>query len=262
MTDMIRETQANHHVSQTPMMNPAQMSNINVGAGERYISLLGGVAMIWLAMRQRGMATLLMSLIGGEMIYRGVTGNCPIYSALKINTAVKTNEQAVSVPHEQGIHVTKSVTINRPVEDLYSFWRNFENLPRIMNHLESVRVMDADGKRSHWVAKAPLGAKVEWDAEIVNEVRNEVIGWRSLANAQVANAGSVRFRPAAGGRGTEVRVTLEYTPPAGKVGAAIARLLGEEPEIQVEDDLRRFKQLMESGEISTTDGQPSGPFMP
>jgi uncharacterized membrane protein len=262
MADMIRESQPNQRVGQAPLMNPAQMSNINVGAGERYISLLGGVAMIWLAMRQRGMATLLMSLIGGEMIYRGVTGNCPIYSGLKINTAVKTNEQAVSVPHEQGIHVTKSVTINRPVEELYSFWRNFENLPRIMNHLESVTIQDADGKRSHWVAKAPLGATVEWDAEIVNEVRNEVIGWRSLANAQIANAGSVRFRPATGGRGTEVRITLEYMPPAGKLGVAMARLLGEEPELQVEDDLRRFKQLMESGEVSTTDGQPSGPLMP
>jgi uncharacterized membrane protein len=231
-------------------MNAAKMTSINVGLGERYLSLLGGMAMIWLAMRQRGMATLLMSLVGGEMIYRGATGSCPVYSALKINTAVKTNQQAVSVPHEQGIHVTRSVIIDRPVEDLYSFWRDFENLPRIMNHLESVTMLDGDGKRSHWVAKAPLGTKVEWDAEIVNEVRNEVIGWRSLANAQVANAGSVRFRPAPGGWGTEVRVTLEYTPPAGKLGAAIARLLGEEPEVQVEHDLNRFKQLMEAGQMT------------
>lgn len=260
MTEMTQKSQPAYRVGQTPMMNPDKMSSLNVGAGERYLSLLGGVAMIWLALRRRSMAGVLMSLVGGEMVYRGVTGSCPIYSALKINTAVKTNEQAVSVPRQQGIHVTRSVTINRPVEELYAFWRNFENLPRIMEHLESVTVMD--NNRSHWVAKAPLGAKVEWDAEIVNEVRNEVIGWRSLANAQVANAGSVRFRAAPGGRGTEVRVTLEYTLPAGKLGAAVARLLGEAPEIQVDEDLRRFKQLMESGEPATTDGQPSGPFMP
>jgi uncharacterized membrane protein len=125
-----------------------------------------------------------------------------------------------------------------------------------MDHLESVRILD--GKRSHWVAKAPLGTSVEWDAEIINEEANELIGWRSLEGADVPNAGSVRFRPAPGGRGTEVRVNLEYNPPTGKLGAAFAKLLGEEPERQVEEDLRRFKQWMEAGEIPTTAGQPKG----
>jgi len=148
------------------------------------------------------------------------------------------------------------VTVNKSPGELYRFWRNFENLPRFMNHLESVKVID--GNRSHWVAKAPLGMTVEWDAVIHNEQENELIAWRSLEGADIPNAGSVRFERAPGGRGTIVKVALEYDPPAGKVGATIAKLFGEEPEQQVEEDLRRFKQVMETDAASTTEGQSSG----
>jgi uncharacterized membrane protein len=144
--------------------------------------------------------------------------------------------------------VSRAVTINRSAEDLFKFWRNFENLPRFMTGLVSVR---AEGKRSHWVARGPLGTHAEWDAEIITEESNRLIGWRSLEGSEVATAGSVHFNPAPGGRGTEVRVEMKYEPPAGKVGALIAKLFGEDPARQIQEDLRRFKQLMETGEIPT-----------
>lgn len=154
-----------------------------------------------------------------------------------------------------GIEVKHQVTIDRPAEELFRFWRNFENLPQFMRHLESVTTLD--NTRSHWVAKAPLG-NVEWDAEIVDEQPNQRIVWRSLPNADVVNAGSVLFLPGPTGRGTEVYVVLEYDPPAGVVGATVAKLFDEEPGQQVKEDLLRFKQLMEAGEIPTNEGQPSG----
>ena len=154
---------------------------------------------------------------------------------------------AVSAPKERAIRVTKAITINRSPEEVYQFWHDFQNLPRFMEHLESVHVIDE--KRSHWVAKAPAGTKVEWDAETIDDRPNELIAWRSLPGADVDNSGSVRFRPAPGGRGTEVRVEMQYEPPGGVIGSTIAKLFGEEPGQQVQEDLRRFKQVMETGEI-------------
>ncbi len=154
------------------------------------------------------------------------------------------------------IHVAQSVTINRSPEELYRFWRDFQNLPRFMKHLESVR---ATGDRSsHWAAKAPAGRTVEWDAEITDDRPNELIAWRSLEGSDVDSVGTVRLERAPGGRGTIVRVEMRYSPPAGRVGATVAKLLGEGPEWQIKDDLRRFKQIMEAGEILTTEGQPAG----
>lgn len=160
-----------------------------------------------------------------------------------------------SMPHDAGIRVEKAITILATPEELYRFWRNFENLPRIMYHLEAVTVTDA--MHSHWVAKAPAGTTVAWDAEIINEEDDSLIAWRSVENADVSNAGSVHFEPT-NGRGTVVRVNLKYDPPAGKLGAAVAKLFGENPEQSIGDDLRRLKQLMETGEIATIEGQTSG----
>jgi uncharacterized membrane protein len=153
---------------------------------------------------------------------------------------------------DDGIVRTKrSVTVRRPVEEVYGFWRDFENLPRFMRHLESVAVT-GEG-RSHWKALAPAGQTVEWDAETTADEPNERIAWRSLPGAAVYNAGEVRFQPAPGGRGTELRVTLEYDPPFGKLGSKVAMLFREEPGQQVADDLRHFKQVMETGEIVLSD---------
>jgi uncharacterized membrane protein len=184
---------------------------------------------------------------------RGATGHCDMYEALGVNTADRDYRKGtgrhVTIPYELGIRVDRAITIDKAPEEVYAFWRNLENLPRFMDHLESVRVID--DRRSHWVAKAPVGTTVEWDAEIINEIPNELIAWRSLEGADVDNAGSVRFEPAANGRGTEVKVSLQYNPPAGSLGAAVARLFGEEPSKQIEDDLRRFKELMETGNVTT-----------
>jgi uncharacterized membrane protein len=235
----------------------ARASFVNVGQTERWASAIGGGALALYGLTRGTMGGVALALIGGSLIYRGASGHCTLYQATGINTAgTEGDNPNVSVRGGHGTKVEKSVTINRPPEELYSFWRNFENLPQFMKHLESVTVT-GDG-RSHWVAKGPAGSSVEWDAEVYNEKENELIAWRSLEGSQVDNAGSVHFEPAAGGRGTVVRVVLKYDPPAGKLGALVARLFGESPEQQVEEDLRRFKQLMEAGETLTTAGQPSG----
>jgi uncharacterized membrane protein len=144
------------------------------------------------------------------------------------------------------------MNINRSPEELYAFWRHFENLPRFMPNLESVTVQD--DRRSHWVAKAPFGASVAWDAEITEDVPNRRIAWRSLPTADVANSGEVDFLPAVGGRGTDVRVRIDYQPPGGRLALGLARLFGEAPEQRVREDVRRFKQLMETGEIASNAG--------
>lgn len=152
--------------------------------------------------------------------------------------------------------VKKAITINRSPEEIYQFWHDFRNLPRFMDHLESVQMTGE--KRSHWKAKAPAGTTVEWDAETVDDQPNQRIAWRSLMGAAVDNAGSVRFVPAPGGRGTEVHVELRYDPPGGALGATVARIFGEEPGQQVSDDLRRFKQVLETGEITRSDASVRG----
>lgn len=150
-----------------------------------------------------------------------------------------------------GIEVTEAITVNRPRTEVYGFWHNFENFPRFMAHLESVQVIDP--RRSHWRAKAPGGRRVEWDAETVEDRPDELIAWRSLPDSEVPNSGTVRFRDAPGDRGTEVIVDLRYQPPGGRLGALVAKLFGEEPSQQVKGDLRRFKQVMEIGEIVHSD---------
>jgi uncharacterized membrane protein len=152
---------------------------------------------------------------------------------------------------DTGIHVKRSITIGRPREEVYAFWHDFQNLPRFMKHLESVTV--TGNGRSHWRAKAPAGASVEWDAEVTADQPNELIAWRSVANSDVNNAGVVRFTDAPGDRGSEVHVDLRYDPPGGTLGALFAKIFGEEPSIQIADDLRRFKQVMEIGEPMLSD---------
>lgn len=152
--------------------------------------------------------------------------------------------------------VAKSVTVRRPPEELYSFWRNFENLSQVTRNLESVTQVSAT--RSHWVSKATLGQKVEWDAEITLEDPNHMIRWRTADDYPIHHEGEVRFEPAPGNQGTEVVVDLRYSPLGGRIASLIAKFLGKEPEQQISQDLGRFKALMEAGEIPTTEGQPAG----
>ena len=153
------------------------------------------------------------------------------------------------------VHAAKSVTIKRPRREVYESWRAFDRFPEFMIHLESV-TMRPDG-RSHWVAKAP-GGTVEWDAEITEERPGELLSWQSVEGSEMPNGGSVRFADAPGDRGTEIRVDLRYDPPGGKAGAVFAKLFGEEPTQQLADDLRRFKQVMETGEVVRSEGSPDG----
>ncbi len=227
----------------------------NVNETERLASIVGGGTLIAWGLGRRKWDGLAFAALGAGFLYRGVTGHCDLYQAIGVNTA-KRRGRNVSVPYELGIRVDKTVTLSKPCEEVYRFWRNLENLPKFMLNLESVK--EIDNKHSHWVAKGPAGSTVEWKAEIINEKENELIGWRSLSGSQVSNAGSVQFQSAPGGRGTVLRIELQYEPPGGTVGATIAKLFGRNPERQIDEDLRRMKQLLETGEIATTQGQPSG----
>ncbi len=223
----------------------------NVGKTERLVSGLAGVALVALSLRKRRLRPILFPVATG-LIARALTGRGPTKRALAGLTRREVREHGspvASVGRGQGTKVEQSVTINRPVLEVYRFWRNFENLPRFMDHLEAVTVIDET--RSHWVAKGPAGTRAEWDAVIHNEIDDELIAWRSLPGSEINNAGSVHFTPSADGAGTEVRVVLSYDPPAGKIGVAFAKLLGEEPLKQVAEDLRRLKQVMDSGEVVT-----------
>jgi uncharacterized membrane protein len=182
------------------------------------------------------------------------TGNVLAVTALDVLCAEQLGgREGESAGAKKGTtQVKNSLIINRPPQELYQYWRNFENLPEIMRHLESVKVK-GEG-RSHWVAKAPAGTSVEWDAEMTEDRPNELIAWRSLEGSDVDNSGSVRFEPAPGKRGTIVKVEINYTPPGGALGSLVAKLFGEEPGQQAQESLRTFKQLMETGELTVSDG--------
>lgn len=236
-------------------------ARVNVGDGERNVSLAAGAILAALGIARRSIPGMVIASVGGAMIYRGATGHCHAYEAMGIDTAQpeqegqSRQEKGIS---QRGIHVEQSFLINRPAEELYRFWRNFENLPRIMTHLESVHVLD--DRRSHWVAKAQVmgGKRFEWDAEITHDEPNTLIGWRSLPGADIKNSGQIRFGRAMGDRGTEVHVFIDYVPPAGRLGHLIASMLGQNPRRVVREDLRNFKRIMEIGEILTIIGQPHG----
>jgi uncharacterized membrane protein len=183
------------------------------------------------------------------------TANVLAVTALDVMCAKQLSMQPRTVANEgadKGIIRTKrSITVGKTPEECYAFWHNFENLPQFMRHLESVTVTGE--RRSHWKAKAPAGQSVEWDADTLEDRPNELISWRSTPDSEIYNAGSVRFQKAPGDRGTELRVELEYKPMFGKLGSKIAMLWREEPGQQVMDDLRHFKQVMETGEILFSD---------
>jgi uncharacterized membrane protein len=226
----------------------------NVSDAERKGSVLAGSALVLIGLARGRLGGLTAALAGGALLYRGFTGHCYGYEALGINTA--EHGPATAVPALEGEKVEKSINVQRTPEDLYRFWRNFENLPRVMPHLRSVQPIDAT--RSHWEADGILGRSVHWDAEVFNERENELIAWRSLPGGDVDTAGSVHFKALPHDRGTTVTVSIKYNPPAGKIGAGVASVFGEGLEQKLSEDLRHFKSIMEAGESATTVGQPSG----
>lgn len=217
------------------------MQNLNRHNLKRSLPF-AGTALILFGLARRSPLSVLLAAVGGGMVYEGFRTR----NARNGNQYEKGMPTQQIIAHGQGIRVAEEVTIKRSPADLYRFWRNFENLPRVMRHLESVKVISPS--RSHWVARAPAGTTVAWDAEIIAERENESIGWRSVEGAVVPNAGSVRFAPAPSGLGTIVRVNLKYDPPGGPIGDAMAKLFGTAPSKTVAEDLRRFKAMMELDE--------------
>ena len=219
----------------------------NVGNLERWITTFAGLALTAYGLKKRSSkGGLLSAAAGGGLLFRGLSGHSFLYDAFGINRANRTENPIVSVPHGEGIKVEHVITIDRKPDELYHFWRNLENLPLVMKHLESVTVLDDE--HSHWVAKAPAGQVVEWDAVIHNEIENELIAWRSIDGSEIDHAGSVEFTENGMG-GTDLKIVLNYRPPAGKIGAIIAKILGEEPARQIEQDLAQFKSMIEASPL-------------
>jgi uncharacterized membrane protein len=220
----------------------------NMNDWERTLSVLVGSALLVKGVRHRAWG---QGTGGAGLIARGLAGWCPVNAATGRKRLRDDPRRALA--GARGFRLEESVTIAQPIDEVFAYWRNLTNLPVFMPSLERVEM--ADPWRSHWVMRGPAGTRVEWDAEIINEEPPNLIGWQSLPGADMASAGSVNFRPAR--LGTEVRVLMQYNPPAGKVGGLVAWLAGQSPAFQLREDLRRFKQILETGELPTAETQPA-----
>jgi uncharacterized membrane protein len=215
----------------------------NISATARWASTIAGAALAAAGYRRSNRA---LGAMGVGLIARGASGWCPVTAAVDRGTDASYNAMTrrhLSGP--RGVIVEDAITIQRPIDEVYAYWRSLENLPRFMDHLEEVQ--ETDRFHSHWTARGPLGIRVEWDAEIINDIAPTLLSWKSVGDSDVVSAGSVRFKPVGDGA-TEVHVKLQYDPPAGKVGATVAAFFGEDAQHQIAEDLRKFKHLLEGGE--------------
>ncbi|HEY7636007.1 MAG TPA: SRPBCC family protein [Gemmatimonadales bacterium] len=219
-------------------------SGISIRTVERWISAIAGVGLIAIGLRQKRFRGWLIPL-GGGLIARAVTGRLPMSSPVGRHSVrrAEAEEAATDFQREQ-VKIEQGVIIGRPRDELFRFWRNLQNLPRFMDHLQSVTPLD--DRHSHWVVQGPAGVRLEWDAEITHELENELIAWKSLPGSDLEHRGAVHFSPVHNG-GTEVRVILRYQPRGGAAASAVTQILGDRPAEQIVDDLRRFKQVMEAG---------------
>jgi uncharacterized membrane protein len=220
----------------------------NVGSTERLVTLLAGAALLGYAWRSNSKG---IGLAGAGLLLRGATGYCPGYDAMGVNHA----DTRDALSGGRGVHVRESISINTPAEDLYKFWRQLDRLPEVMPHLAKVEQLDT--KRSRWTAKAFDAVPVAWDAEIINEVPYETIGWKTLAGQAVQHAGSVTFKPSPGGRGTDVRVHLQYTAPGGRAASWLAWLAGQDPAKLTREGLRALKRRFEGPHLEAIEPAPS-----
>lgn len=226
----------------------------NIGDVQRVLSAVAGMVCIASGLSRRSWPGTVLATVGGGLFYRAMSGYCPAFGAMGIdmrdpsqsgspNDTSRLGRRKVHTSHATKIQ--RAIEVNRPPSELYRFWRSLDNLPRIMSYLDSVQVVN--DRLSHWVVKSiPGGPKVEWDAEIINDVKNERIGWRSLQGADVDNTGSVEFKPTADGQRTWLTVTLQYESPGGMLGVAVAKWFGEDPNTKLAKDLQRFKEEMET----------------
>ena len=225
----------------------------NIGEMQRVLSALTGIGLLAAGLRRRSYTGAALAMLGGGLLHRAASGYCAVFDAMEIDMSegrTLTNRLGRRKVHaDEATKIRRIIEISRPPAEMYRFWRQLDNLPRIMSHLESVQTIS--DTLSHWTVKTIAGGPtVEWDAEIVNDVENERIGWRSLKDADVDNAGSVEFQPISGGQGTRLTVTLQYAPPGGKLGTTIAKWIGEDPDYKIAQDLQRFKEGMEAGVYS------------
>ncbi len=227
-----------HHRSQ-------HQDHLSLRDAESWAALVTGTLLVAAGVRHRGRAGIGLAVAAAPLLYRGLTGRWPAALA----GSGPPDDTRAALGGSRGVHVREAVTVDVPVAEVYRFWRQLDNLPRFMAHLEVVAHDESTGT-SHWVARGPGGLRVHWDATVINDVENETLAWKSLPGADVISAGSVNFRPGPGDRGTEVRVNLQYAPPAGKAGAWLASLFGQAPGQVIREDLRRLKQLLEAGEVA------------
>jgi len=218
-------------------------SSATVADAENWLALGAGGILLLAGASRRSVGGACLALSAVPLLYRGITGHWPAFL-----NGVQSDDTRAALSGERGIHVRESIRLECPIGDVYRYWRRLGNLPQFMTHL--VRVTETSDTHSHWVARGPAGLVVEWDAEIIHDVENAVIGWRSLTGSGVVTAGSVNFDAARSGRLTQVSVHLQYAPPAGKPGAFLASLFGREPTQTIREDLRRFKQHFEAGEVA------------
>lgn len=215
----------------------------NLETWERGLSIGAGAALLWYAAKHdRARSTLAGA--GVSLVARGVSGFCPV-NAVTGRTLADRSDTRQALGGARGIHVRERITIRRPLSELYAMWRAQSSLPDLLPHIERIDTLPEG--RSHWVVRGPGGVRLEWDAEIINDVPNELIAWKSVEGADVVSAGSVTFKPDARG-GVELLVNLQYAPPAGKAGAWLATLMGANPSRQIRSDLRRLKQRLEAGD--------------
>jgi len=234
-------------------------STVNISQTERIASTIAAPLLAYVGVKRGGITGIVLGMIAAEMVYRGATGHSPLYQAIGMNTAVAHPNAQVSVPHEQGLHVEQSIFIARPRSELYDFWRNLSNLPRFIPYLKSVSEMG--DRYSHWVANGPFGLiQLKWDAEIINEIEDEVIAWRTLPGSMLAHAGSVRFEPSPDNLGTIVRVEMEYAIPGGKIGHTLTEMLGAGPDAEITESLECFRTLMETGKMAKAGKKSYLPF--
>jgi len=229
--------------------------SVNVGNVERWASAIGGTLFIAQGLRVGSLKGAALALLGGGMIYRGLSGHCATYQALNIDTSDKHRSDADEHVHHG--RLIKHVTIvERPAQELYDYWKDIEKAPTFMTNIE--KVLRTGPNKSYWVSTGPFGKTFDWDSEVINDVSGHLIAWQTLPGSDVNQAGAVRFEPAVGGRGTKVTLEVNYEAPLGALGVAVAKLIGQDPGSMTKENLRRFKQLMETGELATTNGQSSG----
>jgi uncharacterized membrane protein len=231
-------------------------NSVNVSQTERIISAVAVPLIAYTGAKRGGPLGFLLGVVAAELAVRSVTGHSPLYNVLGINTAVEHQHTEISVPSESGFHIEENVYIARPKTELYAFWRNFSNLPRIMPYLKSVKEMG--DYYSHWVAKGPLGLlQLEWDAEITSDEKNDLIAWRTLPGSQITHSGSVRFETTPDTLGTVVTVEMDYIAPGGTPGNRLASLLGAAPAREIDECLDSLKTLMETGIAPKTKSKKS-----